>query len=590
MKKSIVSVLFCFSAFFCNAAVWFASATGSVSGNGSINAPWDLQTALSQPAVMVAGDTLLLRGGVYTGNFVSTLTGLPGFPIVVMSYPGEHATIADNRQYAAGATLQVNGAWTYYQDLEITNTAPVRTSTSSASFRPMGIQAQGANCKFIHIVIHDTGHGFGFWKEAIDAEIYGCIIYNCGTENSIGNYITHGHGIYSQNNNGLKIISDNIIFNQFGFGIHLYPNPGNISGYQLTGNVLFHNGILTDSSFRLNNILVETYSPFQASNITIHHNFTYDDVVNYPHTSVYDFDVLAGSVSANSGRIDIDSNYFAGNGRAGLALLNWDTAHVKYNRTFYREGSAAVAFGGSGAGYDWNFNQYSGTQPGGQFAWQSNSPTTFANWQLQSGFDAASTYTNSFPTTADIFWRPDQYTPGRSLLLVYNWGQQAGVTVSPPGLVTGDLFEIIDVQNYFGAPVYSGIYNAASPAIYLSLTATQTSSPIGWWPAPHTGTMFNCFIVRRVQPVVGTAELLAGSVTVYPQPAKGVLYAEFWQPQNEAVIELYDLAGRPVALKQHIEADTTPISLNIEHLASGSYVLLIRTAAGVMHKKIIIEQ
>jgi hypothetical protein len=276
MKHSALFFAFLFLATKAVATAWFASPSGSSSASGSIVSPWDLQTALSHPQSLQAGDTLFLRGGIYLGNYTSSLTGTPGNYIVVMVYPGERATLADNRQYASGATLQVNGAWAIYRNFEITNTTAIRTSTSSSSFRPMGVQAQGPHCKFIHLIVHDTGHGFGFWKEAVDAEIYGCLIYNCGTSNSIGNYITHGHGIYTQNDSGIKQISHNIIFNQFGFGLHLYPNPGHLRGFELTGNILFHNGILTDTSFRLNNILAETYAPFEATNIRIVRNFTYD--------------------------------------------------------------------------------------------------------------------------------------------------------------------------------------------------------------------------------------------------------------------------------------------------------------------------
>ena len=62
-------------------------------GNGSISQPWDLQTALNQPASLVPGATLYLRAGTYTGKFFSYLTGSAASPITVKSYPGEWAII-----------------------------------------------------------------------------------------------------------------------------------------------------------------------------------------------------------------------------------------------------------------------------------------------------------------------------------------------------------------------------------------------------------------------------------------------------------------------------------------------------------------
>jgi hypothetical protein len=553
--------------------------------SGSMVSPWDLQTALSQPPSFLAGDTLYLRGGIYAGNFTSTITGAPGNYAVVMAYPGERATLADNRQYASGATLQVNGAWTIYQDIEITNTIATRTSTSSASFRPMGVQAQGPHCKFIHLVIHDTGHGIGFWKEAEDAEIYGCLIYNCGTANSIGNYITHGHGIYTQNDNGLKKISHNVVFNQFGFGLHLYPNPGHLRGYEIEGNVLFHNGILTDTSFRLNNILAETYSPYQATNITITGNFTFDDKTSYPHTSIYDFDVLAGTPASVYGSVRIDSNYFAGNGRAGLAVINWDSAQVQHNQTFYRDGTAAAVFPVNST-YSWNNNTYYGLAPAAQFAYQSNQPAPFATWVQQSGFDANSTYTNSMPAGTPVFGLPDQYTPGRSLLVVYNWAQQAGVSIAPPGLTNGDAFEIIDVQNYYGPPVYTGIYNPSTPVV-LSLSQTQTAAPLGWSAVAHTSSYFNCFIVRKTI-ATGVNEAAAiPSFSLYPVPASNELWVTLNQ-QPEALLKLTDEAGR-VVLTQQISAGQNSCVLSLSGLASGIYVLELQTANGIGRKRFIVQ-
>ena len=65
-------------------------------------------------------------------------------PITVRQFPGERATIADDRDTAGGATLQVNGACTDYWDFEVTNTAGNRGLhiCDSQHFRPMGLQVE----------------------------------------------------------------------------------------------------------------------------------------------------------------------------------------------------------------------------------------------------------------------------------------------------------------------------------------------------------------------------------------------------------------------------------------------------------------
>ena len=82
-----------------SAADFYVSPTGTTStaqGTGTITNPWALQTGLSQPAVVHPGDTIWLRGGTYTGNFTSYLTGTASQPIIVKQYPGERAKLDGN--------------------------------------------------------------------------------------------------------------------------------------------------------------------------------------------------------------------------------------------------------------------------------------------------------------------------------------------------------------------------------------------------------------------------------------------------------------------------------------------------------------
>ena len=68
-------------------ANYYASSAVSSGGAGTIGDPWPLATALANSS-QTAGDTLWLRGGTYTGKFISALTGG-----TVRSYTGEWAVI-----------------------------------------------------------------------------------------------------------------------------------------------------------------------------------------------------------------------------------------------------------------------------------------------------------------------------------------------------------------------------------------------------------------------------------------------------------------------------------------------------------------
>src|SRR6202158_1959007 len=75
------------------AADFYVSPTASGSGTGSFSNPWQLQTALDQPAAVHPGDTIWLRGGTYAGIFTGRLVGTSSAPITVRQYAGERAII-----------------------------------------------------------------------------------------------------------------------------------------------------------------------------------------------------------------------------------------------------------------------------------------------------------------------------------------------------------------------------------------------------------------------------------------------------------------------------------------------------------------
>jgi hypothetical protein len=228
---------------------WYAapSPKGSPTGSGGIERPWDLQTALAGGNGKVQpGDTVWLRGGTYRGTFTASVSGSPGAPVVVRQYPGERATIDGGR--STDETFTVDGRWAVYWGFEIMQSGTARWCADCIGLRPTGVYVRHAShVKLVNLVVHDVGHGTFTENDAHDIEIYGWIIYNGGNENHTR---SDGHGIYVKNDgDGWKVVRDNVIFNQFGFGIHAYTEAatGSLRNIVLDGNVLFDNG--TISSF-----------------------------------------------------------------------------------------------------------------------------------------------------------------------------------------------------------------------------------------------------------------------------------------------------------------------------------------------------
>ena len=199
------------------------SPQGAPGGDGSKARPWDLQTALHHPEAVKPGDTIWLLGGVYRGAFKSRLKGTPDAPITVRLAPGERATIEcrsdDPKQRA---DFVVEGSDARYWGFEVMGSNPDRWSDAKGSHPPEanrgGVTCHGSHNAFVNLVVHDGSCGFGWWSSAEGGEIYGCLIYNNGWDAPDRG---HGHAIYAQNSRGTKRIADNILFNQFSYGVHV---------------------------------------------------------------------------------------------------------------------------------------------------------------------------------------------------------------------------------------------------------------------------------------------------------------------------------------------------------------------------------
>ncbi|MEP6914012.1 MAG: hypothetical protein ABJC89_00130 [Acidobacteriota bacterium] len=429
-----------------SATNFYVATNGLPSNDGSLAQPLDLVTALSSQGPVRPGDTVWLRGGVYrrvaaldaNGNvvlYVSTLNGTASAPIAVRQYPGERVTLDGNLSPTV-PVLVVNGTYTSFMGLEITNSEPNRYAV-----RGDGLDSYGHHNKFINLVIHDTGQGVGFWSTsaANESELYGTLIYNVGFEASDRG---HGHSVYAQNANGSKRIVDNIMFNGFSFGIHAYTENGRIDNLWIEGNMLFNHGILSVTGGAKANLIFAGNQT--AQNPTVIGNFGYYGA----GSGGRDMDVS----DCNNGTFQ--SNYLAG----GTPLLLTCSNTVVTDNTLYGPVNNTLK-----ATYP---NNLYSTSPSGVF----------------------------------VGVRPNAYEPGRANVVVYNWARQPQVSVnlSAAGLASGDTYEVRDAQNYFGGPVATGTYTGALvnlPMAGLIATPVVGNAPI---QPGHTDVEFGVFVVQRV--------------------------------------------------------------------------------------------
>ncbi len=102
------------------AATYYVSTSGSDSSSGSQSQPW--RTLKKAASVLAAGNTLYIRGGVYTETVDFYRSGTSSAPISIYSYPGETAII-DGAGYSIPANwyplVKLSGEYITIAGIEI---------------------------------------------------------------------------------------------------------------------------------------------------------------------------------------------------------------------------------------------------------------------------------------------------------------------------------------------------------------------------------------------------------------------------------------------------------------------------------------
>ncbi|HKE91821.1 MAG TPA: NosD domain-containing protein [Gemmatimonadales bacterium] len=445
----------------------YVAPKGTPAGNGSVQRPWDLQFALSGARGRVhAGDTVWLRGGTYHGEFRTSLDGAAGRWIVFRQYPGERATI--------DGTLRADGSYLAFWGFEVMQSVP----------DTYGIQANTAHGKFINLIVHDAGtQGVSFWTPAVDAELYGCIIYNNGTHDNFD------HGTYVHNEDGTKLITDNVFFNNLARGIQIYASPKNpvLRNITVEGNVSFDNGTISNVVAARENLIFNAPVPTEGMvGIANMLYFAGDEGIN----------LRVGKYAPQNNRDIVLRNNYAAGGKIGLEMIEpWIKATVTGN-TFIGSRDVVKVGGASLPGhYQWSDNTW--VRDPGAKAWRDEDKAyEWDDWKRASGLGSRDAVLPEPPKASKVFVRPNRYEPGRAHIIVYNWAGGPSVAVDVSGVLKpGDRYEVRNVQSVFGAPVASGVYQGGMIAV--PMTGVTPPAPIGrvTRTPPKTAPEFDVFLL-----------------------------------------------------------------------------------------------
>jgi hypothetical protein len=472
------------------ATEFFVATGGSEKGDGSRAQPWSLAMALNQPATVKPGDTIWIQEGTYRGGFTCKLRGTKAEPITVRGVAGRVIIDTKPRDAKDSGVFDVNGEWTVFRDLEFTCSLLRRVSEEKTSWPTDvvrgSISARGSNLSFINLIVHDMAQGIGLWgnqESGEGGEIYGCLIYNHGWN---GPDRGHGHGIYAQNALGTKRICDNIIFNQFGYGLHAYGSEkALLKGFHIEGNVLFNNGALVAPGRQDTDLAVGGGTPIDGLVLT--DNCTYGGGIRLGH-----------GLHVTNRNMVVQDNFFVGSGRfTGIAQIRFTRNTLMAAGTVFNweQPTAQVS-----KDIEWNNNTYQRTKN----EWAAINVATsgktqaksFADWQQFSSADSKSTYKEAPAGGSHVMVRANRYQPGRGHIVVYNWDRFPTIDVNlSVVLKKGQHFRIVSCQNFFGPAVLTGTYEGKP--IQLPMRPTKPAQPVGMpdYSLPVTEPEFGAYVI-----------------------------------------------------------------------------------------------
>jgi hypothetical protein len=479
----------------------FVSLEGQPNGLGTIDSPIDLVTALTGgkgKSTIKAGDIVWLRGGRYVGSFTVKIAGKPDAPIHFRQYPGERAVLDKSEAIRETATLNVRSPYVWFWDFEITNTFSNRQRLDNTGklnpWRGSGINVWAANTKYINLIIHDNGHGFGLWNEEGGTEIYGCLIFNNGNNKK-------EHGIYAHNKIGTQTIANNLIFNNAGYGLHVYANStkSSTNGFDIENNAVFNNGSLMLEDQVADQILVGSVEGVPSERILIRGNAVY----NFPDAPTSkNRGVRLGYRDKENKDVKIQNNLIVS--KVPLKILWWQLVETTGN-TIVTSGKSVEIETPTGidfSNYKFASNNYLTRDSKKTVFVLNNTKTDLNEWQSKLKYDAIENFDKNelnSKLSFQIFLNANKYDNSLANLVIYNAEKTSDVSVELKSFFKdGESFEIRDAQNYFDKPVLSGVYNGKP--IQLKMNADKITLPIGKTEQipMHTGSDFAVFVIRKI--------------------------------------------------------------------------------------------
>jgi hypothetical protein len=311
---------------------YYVALNGDDSNPGTFEEPW--RTIQKAADTMVAGDTVVVRGGVYQEMVTLPRSGLNGQYITFQAYPGENPVLDGNGSLYAGFRGYDEKRHLVIDGFEIR-----RYVGKGILFEPGSARAGDLIVR--NNVVHDI-RGFGIViTDAENVEVSNNIIYDISQftgifHERVTNVDIHHNTVYWCNHNGIML------------------------SFQSDKNFIHHNIAFRNScgdDVRYAGIAIEV----DSENNTVYNNLIYDNchagyLTNSPNNRIY-HNVIYGNTEAQVSQGPWDGSFPTGNSYRNNIFV------VPYNDNPSDPTHRAVTFWGSGYNplnnsFDYNLYYY----------------------------------------------------------------------------------------------------------------------------------------------------------------------------------------------------------------------------------------
>jgi hypothetical protein len=234
---------------------YFVSSAAVEHADGSATLPFPSLTAAADH--LAAGDVAYLLGGVYVGAQVVRASGARDAPIVIRPLPGADVLLVGAASHESKRidTLSIFGADVSVEGLRITNAHGPGSAVWIAG--PPWVASDARRVRISGCDIF-SARGQGIMVSGSDSLIEDNSIHGNG---ALG---AQEHGVYVESS--LATIRRNVVFDNFGYGIHLWRGSGDDGGHNLIElNYVYANGfgaLAAGVTDRTAGIVVGAHEPY----------------------------------------------------------------------------------------------------------------------------------------------------------------------------------------------------------------------------------------------------------------------------------------------------------------------------------------